>query len=513
MKEIKLTLKEVLILRDIFVSKSLGVEFYPYQRDVSDVIIVNLLTRSGEEVPVEISRQAGKTEAVVCTVAFLMVFAKTLTKRFWGYEAPIRIIIFAPQKEQVKTDFDRLKLYLGRLSKKGKWGDLVDKAESNQTTLQIKNGSYCYIFPLTPTSNPESKSADLIIYEEAHKLVDSEKKNKAEPMGASTNAPEISIGVAWYTKNYFKRLIDDHPKHPRYPATEVIKQRRKMYELTGEERHLLYERKFNKMVERDGLDDSAIKTQWLLKWVLEAGQFMQATDWDKMIGSYESWVDGKKEKYFAKLTDEDKKSECFAGIDTAKSVDSTIITIVRWNPVTRWKELIAILELKGTNYSDQFTIISGFDTVAGKWTGKGMFQFFNVVAVAIDSTGQGDFMPDMFERHTKWRDERSGLFRVKFSMQSKDVIYTNLDQVILNNLTALPDPKKCDDDDKKQLEKMRKQMLDLVKEYKGQFMSVHHPEGSENGEVFHDDYPDSWALAEYAYSLRQRIARPKITVI
>jgi hypothetical protein len=39
---------------------------------------------------------------------------------------------------------------------------------------------------------------------------------------------------------------------------------------------------------------------------------------------------------------------------------------------------------------------------------------------------------------------------------------------------------------------------------------VHHPEGSEDGEVFHDDYPDSWALAEYAYTMRQRVAQPGV---
>ena len=149
-----MTTQDVLELRDYFVETGLGLRFYSYQRVVSDQIIIALLTRSGEEIPIEISRQAGKTEAIVCTLAFLMVFANVLTRKFWGYEAPFRFIIFSPQKEQAKTDFDRLKQYLNKLKRDGSWGAIVDQQESNQTTLQITNGSYCYIFPLTPTSNP-----------------------------------------------------------------------------------------------------------------------------------------------------------------------------------------------------------------------------------------------------------------------------------------------------------------------------------------------------------------------
>ncbi len=502
-----MTIQDALELRDYFVETGLGIRFYSYQREVSDKIIIALLTRSGEELPIEISRQAGKTEAIVCTLCFLMVAATTLTQEFWGYIAPFRFIIFSPQKEQAKTDFDRLKAYLNKLKRSGKWGNLVDAQESNQTTLQITNGSYCYTFPLTPTSNPESKTADLIIYEEAHKIIDQEKKNKADPMGASTNAPEISVGVSWYQKNYFKNLIDAQPKHPRFPAEDVITERRRAYETDGDERHLLYQRHYEKKLALLGPEDASIKTQYQLKWMLEAGNFMTEDDWQALRSPYQYLAPGgKRELWTPKLMDYDLKSECYAGIDTAKHPDSTVVTIVRWNEETRWKELVALLELHGTNYSDQFTIISGWDTVAGKKTGKGMFDYFNVVGVAIDSTGQGSFMPDYFKTHTKYRDERSGLFEVKFSLPGKDAIYTNLMQVVTNRLTAIPA------DDTLELRKMRQQLIELQKEYKGQFLVCHHPD-DESGQAYHDDYPDAWALAEWAFAIRQRIARPKIIAI
>lgn len=501
-------IETVFAQRDWFVKKKLGINYiYDYQTALSNEIICALLMRTGEEIPIEISRQAGKTEAIVWTVCFLMTFSKSLSKRFWGYEALFRIVIFAPQKEQVKTDFDRLKFYFRKLGREG-WKSIVDESESNQTTLQLKSGAFCYVFPLRPTSSPESKSADLLIFEEAHKIIDSEKNNKASPMGASTNAPEISIGVAWYQKNYFKKLIDAKPKHLRFPAKKVILSRLKAFNETGDESHLFYERHYKKKVLLQGESDPSIRTQYDLEWIMEAGQFMLASDWTAMTKPYFYLADGGvKTKYRTQLLDSDLKSECYAGIDTAKHPDSTVVVILRWNPVTRWKELIATLELMGTNYSDQFTIISGWDTVAGKPTGKGMFDYFNVVGVAIDSTGQGSFMPDYFKTHTKFQDEKSGLFEVKFSMAGKDMIYTNLMQVITNRLTAIPS------DDTLDLKKLKKQMLDLNKEYKGQFLSVHHPEGSENGETYHDDYSDAWALAEHVFAVRQKIADPKITIL
>jgi len=99
-------------------------------------------------------------------------------------------------------------------------------------------------------------------------------------------------------------------------------------------------------------------------------------------------------------------------------------------------------------------------------------------------------MPDMFENNTQWADEHSGLYRIKFSAVSKDLIYKNLKVSIKELLTTLPKL------GTKQAEKFRQQMLDLQQEYKGQLLSVHHPDDPNA----HDDYPDSWALAEWAYA-------------
>lgn len=51
-------------------------------------------------------------------------------------------------------------------------------------------------------------------------------------------------------------------------------------------------------------------------------------------------------------------------------------------------------------------------------------------------------------------------------------------------------------------ERFKQQMLDLQQEYKGNLLSVHHPKSADSTktEDLHDDYPDSWALAEWAFA-------------
>lgn len=386
--------------------------------------------------------------------------------------SPIRIGIFAPQREQAKTDFDRLKDQLNLIERaSGDW----KPDESNANTLKLPNGSECYIFPVTPTSHPESKTLDLIIVEEAQTLNDHEFMNDVRPMGASTNAPIIFIGSAGYQLRYFYRLLQKFDDMI-FDYQRVIEHRREMYDLTGDDYHLNYETYVLGEMQRmpGGENADEFRVPYKLEWILGGGQFCTTDQYKSLLGEHSRVY-------------HDKHHDCYAGIDTAKFPDSTVVTIVRapYDDGDKKipKQLINWLELRGDNYKDQFDIILDF------------LRKYKVQAIAIDSTGQGDFMPDMFERETEWQDEHSGMYRVKFSAQSKDVLYKNLSVVLQELLTILPK------NETKEAEKFKQQMLDLQKEYKGELLSCHHP----NSPDAHDDYPDSWALAEYAYSQNTKI--------
>jgi hypothetical protein len=263
-----------------------------------------------------------------------------------------------------------------------------------------------------------------------------------------------------------------------YP--EIIAQRREAYKKTGNALHLIYEQTVNQRIEEHGLESDEIQRPYFGKWLIGTGQFVTEVE-------LQALVDPDRER----PTYQEKKSECYAGIDTAKHPDSTVVTIVRYNAEKRRKELINWMELRGENYKDQFDIICEY------------LKNYKVVAIAIDSTGQGDFMPDMFQSETEWTDEKSGLYRIKFSAVSKDMMYKNLKVTIKELLTSLPKI------DTKKTEKFKQQMLDLQQEYKGQLLSCHHPDDPNA----HDDYCDSWALAEWAYAKYNEDSYAEIAVI
>lgn len=399
--------------------------------------------------------------------------------------APIRIGIFAPQREQAKTDFDRLKTQLGLITKAtGFW----NPDEKNSNTIRLANGSECYIFPVTPTSHPESKTLDLIIVEEAQTLNDHEFMNDVRPMGASTNAPIIFIGSAGYQVCYFYRLLQ-RTNDLTFDYSKVFNDRRLMYDQTKDPYHLQYETFVEGEKLRLGEETDEFRAPYKLEWILGSGQFCTMEQFDSLIGQYSRAY-------------QDRQAECYAGIDTAKNPDSTVVTILRPlpEPITIEidgqkyeirKEIINWLELRGDNYQTQFDIIHEF------------LKKYNVRAVAIDSTGQGDFMPDMFEAHTNWIDEKSGLYRVKFSAVSKDTMYKNLAVSIQNLLTRIPKI------ETKEAERFKEQILDLQKEYNGELLRVNHP----NSPDAHDDYADSWALAEYAYMMETKTQDIRITIV
>lgn len=469
-------LEKLKILRTQHLKAFHNVTLYPYQERISDAILqaliqnLRLTSNATEEdikklklveIPIEISRQAGKTTVVVLTVEFIMLyFTKLFNRR-------INIGIFAPQIEQAKTDFDRLKEALNRSKEMVIVQSEQDKEfqeQSNSKTLVLPNGSSCYIFPITKTSRPESKTLDLIILEEAQDDEDKIVKEQIWPMGASTNAPRIYIGTAGTRICYFRKIGMGANAIKLY-FDEIVAQRRMVYERTAEAKHLIYEQTIKQDIAKHGLESDEIQRPYFGKWLIGSGQFttqeeLQAIEIDRRV------------------TQQFKKADCFAGIDTAKHPDSTVVTVLRYNSEIGKKEVLNWMELQGENYQNQFDAIRFF------------LNNYNVVALAIDSTGQGDFMPDMFQAHTEWQDENSGLYRVKFSSVSKDMLYKNLKVSIKQSLTTLPNLST------KQGEKFKQQMLDLQQEYKGQLLSVHHPDDPNA----HDDYPDSWALAEWAYA-------------
>lgn len=433
------------------------------------------------ETAVELPRQCGKTTAIVGAVEFLLA----ASRRYLG--RPLRVGIFAPTVEQATTDFDRLKdlltevAPLGFRSRAETEYDLRIPEKWNSKTIKLYDASNrflgeVYIFPLQKQSKLESKTLDLIIIEEAQDVYDRKMKDAVFPMGASTNAPRVYVGTAGTRVCYFKRELDAGEGAVKITLEEVLKERAECAAATGDRRHLLYETFVTSEIRKHGRDSEYVRRQYLGQWIIGSGQFTTAERVRALV------VPG------LQLVGEYRGGEpVFVGIDTAKKVDRTVATAVRLladherpadgtGPRTR---LVGWLRLKGVNYIDQCEIIR--DWISGNYP--------SAYLLAIDSTGQGDFMPDWFEREAPWQ-----LKRVAFTAQSKDAMYKNLRQVIENGLTELPDLPPGHD----HFDPFLRELCDLECEVRGRFLSVHHPDAQDGGEVLHDDYCDAWSLAEWA---------------
>jgi hypothetical protein len=466
----------------------------------------------------EYTRQSGKTTSIVHIVESIMLFVTRL------FGIPIEIGIFAPQREQANTDFKRLKNALSRSRK-----DLIivdheanqqAKEESNAKTITLGNGSSCYIFPVTPASKPESKTLHVIIIEEAQDINDEIVDEDILPMGTATNAVVVKVGTAGDKKCVFYKDIQKGRAYV-MTAPEISADRRRMFNMDGDARHLVYEQNVKQKIERHGLMSPEIQKPYFNVWQLSGGMFIDSHHLiagrvqkvfdnpgaDPIFREYREWYKAGRrslpqcdewamshniptevyEQYRAWL-----EQDHYFGIDTAKSTDQTILKIGR---MINGKLTIvrSVGGMHGTNYEDQF------DTLVDE------LQWFKIAAGSIDSTGQGDFMPDKFERHTPYK-----VYRLKFSRMSKDIIYKALYQKMINGnlcyywqdvleypVKAIAPGTKLSEEQAtaKDAEEFEDEFIDLEKRYIGDLMVVAHPDSGEA----HDDHPDATALMNYAY--------------
>lgn len=423
----------------------------------------------------QFSRQSGKTTALVHTVETLLIYFRSVCG------TPIRVCIFAPQKEQAKTDFDRLKDALETESVKS--GHSLSFPESNANTINVyengNNNGWCYIMAITKTSNIESKTSDLNIYEEAQLIDDKLRENKADPMVASTNGAKVFIGTEGYKMCYFLKLVDERlqggGKIVRADCHQIIKEKRELFNITGDENHLNYE-KFILAEKEKGEHRQSFKTQYLLERVLEVGSFITRA---RLASCYAD----------IPFTWQNKTQPHVVGIDLAKSVDKTVVAVGRVNiqrtagldgmVVKHFLEFACAMELRGDDYISQVQMIKDF------------LDQFKVEGLAIDSTGVGDPVARMLFEKTRI----APFMPIVFSLKSKDEMYKNWLNLIDSGYFKIPkqDHPTVGEAARNILKTLEQEVIELEAERKGhaeQYLSIHHP----NKDDAHDDYPDAIAL-------------------
>ena len=175
------------------------------------------------------------------------------------------------------------------------------------------------------------------------------------------------------------------------------------------------------------------------------------------------------------------KSPLVAGIDFARKMDSTVVTVI-WVDWDRPDELglydhriLNWLEIHGEEWEDQYFRIVEF------------FSHYSIVAAGVDAQGIGDVAADRL-KHLLPTIE---IMPMMSAPSDQSLRWKHLTTLLQRGLLSWPADGKTRKT--KTYRRFRQQMIDVEKEYKGPNLLVAAP----NEPAAHDDYPDSLACAAY----------------
>jgi hypothetical protein len=143
---------------------------YDYEVEISWWMLASLIIESFD-IFIKCARQAGKTETVTHLVRFLIIFYRLILK------SPLMAAFASPKGEQAKTDVDRIKKSILTLRE----GWQVEDRESNSKTIRAYRFNELvaeiFTFSLSPTTQNESKTLNLLVVEEAHNTDDTRRSD------------------------------------------------------------------------------------------------------------------------------------------------------------------------------------------------------------------------------------------------------------------------------------------------------------------------------------------------
>jgi hypothetical protein len=381
---------------------------------------------------------------------------------------PLMAAIASPKGEQAKTDIDRLKKSIQMLRER--WQ--IEDRENNAATIRAYQNDVLvcemFRFSLATGTDNESKTLNVLVIEESHKADHEKRRDQLDPMLASTGGPTWHLGVGCTINNDYKRGCDGHLPGIAIivDADEVCRDRREVYEQTGDPQHLAYERKLQEDIRKYGRQNPEIRRNFYLEDTVEQGNFVSR---DRLLSCARGTV----------VVPTDK---LFVGVDWARSSDHTWLTVVNdENDVLAWFKYPHGL------YQDQIELMRADLTGAGYLDGR-------ILGVRADDTGVGG--PTEMLMNAGFLSMGTDAF-FKFTVQSKDQLYTNFQEALFREPGTLD--RFSYPADHPLTAEFEEQMILLVKEFKGdgEYLSVHHPDVASG----RDDAPDATALALLAGSV------------
>jgi len=490
-------------------------DLYPYQLRLMRRILNSLMTNDGAEISALFARQGGKTETIAVTVATAMVLLPTFAKmpyfgddiRIAKFKKGLRVGMFAPTQYQVDKIKDRTKARMQSESMREIFKEEFDWDLPEYSFLNLPNGSFVDARSCGPNTKSEGGTFELIICEECQDIDDFKILKSIHPTGAAVNATLIKIGTPTTRKGNFydvchrnkregkfsEKAINAKPNH--FEANyETISQHNPNY-------RLYLERELKSM----DYDSDEFKLAYRLIWLIERGKYLNVRAFeecgieDRDVMKVVDEKDKRKVKKFTRPayppTNDRSTDQQVASIDWGKTTDSTVVTVAKvfWdNPIYINEEQVRYFshvqnwfEIQGDEHEEQLPAIYNF------------LDSYKIGKIICDATGRGDPLFSAIRLHYKPKDIIVEPF--VFSSKSKNDGYKLMSQEIAAQRLTYPAGPGAQRQTK--WRRFVKQMVDLEKSYRGNYMVVEAPRSGKRGrsasDSAHDDYCDSLMMLCY----------------
>jgi hypothetical protein len=472
-----------------FMQVLVGHDLHPYQKPLARRIIESVIIGKGDEITALASRQSGKSETIANTVATLMILLPKLAKIYpdllGKYKDGIWVGLFAPTEGQVETLFGRT---VTRLTSEIAQ-EILNDPEIDDTAARIggvtrmvrlkNSGSSITMMTANPRAKIESKSFHLIVIDECQEADDFVVSKSIAPMLAYYAGIMVKTGTPTTSKNNFYRAIQ---LNKRTQTERGKKQNHFQWDWKDVAKYNdNYKSFIKKEMLRIGEDSDEFQMSYNCKWLLERGMFVTTSTMDSL---------GDTSQELVKVW---HKTPVVVGIDPARKMDSTVVTVV-WVDWDRPDEfgyfdhrVLNWLELQGDDWEEQYFQIVNF------------LSNYDVLAIGVDANGVGDAVA----QRLKVLMGRAEVVAITSSPSEQSKRYKHLQALIQRQALSFPAHAKT-----RRLRTWKRfyqQMTDAEVQFKGPNFTVAAPKEAHA----HDDFVDSLSIA---CSLTQSLVMPEVDV-
>jgi hypothetical protein len=452
-----------------------GHDLHVYQKPLARRIIESVLINDGEEITALASRQSGKTETVSDTLSTLMVILPLLAKLYpdllGKFKNGLWVGMFAPTESQAETLFSRT---VTRLTSE-RAQEVLGDPEIDDTAAKVggvtkmirlkKSGSTLTMMTANPRAKIESKSFHVIVIDECQEADDFVVSKSISPMLAYYAGTMIKTGTPTTSKNNFYRAIQ---LNKRRATGRGARQNHFQWDWRDVAKvNPNYDKFIKKEMLRISEDSDEFQMSYNCKWLLERGMFTTQSAMDDMGDTSQELV----KSWF--------KTPVVVGIDPARKMDSTVVTVV-WVDWDRPDEfgyfdhrILNWLELQGDDWEEQYFQIVNF------------LSNYDVLAIGVDANGVGDAVA----QRLKILMPRSEVIPLTSSPSEQSKRFKHLQALMQRKMLGFPAHAKT-----RRLrvwKRFHQQMTDAEIQYKGANFMVAAPDEA----YAHDDFVDSLAIA------------------